>query len=150
MSLAPWRLSRRRRRLKHHDSQQIGEAVAVRVGLEADQVVGEHRLHQLAIVRQVRDGRAVGPWGVQEEADLPRDAELAQIARERQEMIVVDPERRVGPAEGGERARHIGVHRQIGAIIGFGDAREVGAVMQQRPQRRIRIAFVEAGIVLVG
>ena len=56
------------------------------------EVVGEHRLGQFAVLRQLRDGAPPGPGRVQEEADLLADAEPAQFPPQRQEMIIVDPE----------------------------------------------------------
>ena len=90
------------------------EVFAILLGLETDEVVGQHRLDQLAMMRHAADQRARRPWRMQEEADRLRHAEIAQLRAERQEMIVLHPEHGIGLAEAHQRARHEGVHFAIG------------------------------------
>ena len=92
-----------------HDETEIGlrvgqEILAILLGLEADQVVGQHRLDQLAMMRHACYHGARRPRRMQEEADRLRDAEIAQFRAEREEMIVLNPERRC-PASGIAAAR---------------------------------------------
>src|SRR6185437_909657 len=96
-------------------ARQISEEIAAIVtGLESDQIVGEHRLDQFAMMRHPGDDARRGPWRVQEEAERPGDAELAQFGAQRKEMIVLNPERRVGLLKAQQCARHEGVHFTIG------------------------------------
>ena len=81
----------------HVGAQELRKIVAVAVGLEADEIIGEHRLDEVAVLRQARHDAAVRPRRVQEEADFPLDAEFAQLRAERQEVIVVHPDGRVAP-----------------------------------------------------
>ena len=84
---------------------------------------------------------------MQEEADRLRDAEIAQLRAEREEMIVLHPERGVRLLEAQQRARHEGVDLAIADIIVLRSADQIGARMQRRPQRRIGEAFVIAAVM---
>src|SRR3974390_3373948 len=64
-------------------TQQVGKVVSIRIRLETDQIVGEHRLHELAILRELGDDVPLRPRRVQEDANFTHDADLAQMARER-------------------------------------------------------------------
>ena len=123
------------------------EILAILLGLEADQVVGQHRLDQFAMMRHARHQRARRPRRVQEEADRLRNAEFAQLGAEREEMIILHPEGGIVLAEAQQRARHEGVDFAIAEIVFAGGADQVGARMQRRPQRRIGEAFVIAAIM---
>ena len=126
----------------------VGQKIlAVFLGLEADQIIGQHRLDQVAMMRYTADHRAGGPGCVQEEADRSGDAEISQFRAKCQKMIILNPERGVGLLEAEQRARHEGVHFAIGQVIVVAGLDQVGAGMQRRPQRRIREAFVIAAIV---
>ncbi len=134
---------RQRQRVAH-----IGdEIVAVVLGLEADQVVGQHRLDQLAMMRHALDDGSRRPRRVEEEADRLAHAEVAQLRAERQEVIVLHPERGVGLVEAQQRARHEGVDLAIAEIVALRDADQIAARMQRRPQRRIGEAFVIAAVM---
>ena len=85
------------------------EILAVFLGLETDEIIGEHRLDQFAMMRHARDDRTRGPGRVQEETDRLADAEIAQFRAERQEMIILNPEGSIGLFESQQRARHEGV-----------------------------------------
>jgi len=69
--------------------------LAIVAGLETDQIVGQHRLDQFAMMRHAADNGARRPGRVQEKADRVGDAEIAQFRAQRQEMIVLNPERGV-------------------------------------------------------
>src|SRR6202022_544449 len=55
------------------------EIFAIVLGLESDQIVGQHRLDQFAMMRDAFDDAARGPGRMQEEPDRLRDAETAQF-----------------------------------------------------------------------
>ena len=135
-----------------NDETEIGlrvgqKILAILFGLEADQIIGQHRLDQFAMMRHAADHGARRPRRMQEEADRLRDAEIAQFGAERQEMIILNPERGVRLAEAQQRARHEGVHFAIADIVVLGGADQIGARMQRRPQRRIGKAFVIAAVM---
>ena len=125
----------------------IEKILAVLVGLESDQVVGQHRLDQFAMMRHAADHGARRPGCMEEETDRLRHAEIAQLRAEREEMIILNPERRVGLCESQQRARHEGVHFAIGEIVLLRRANQIGARMQRRPQRRIGKALVIAAVM---
>ena len=126
----------------------VGEEVlAILFGLETDQVTGQHRLDQLAMMRHAADHGARRPWRVQEEADRLGDAEIAQFRAERKEVIVLDPERGVRLLEAQQRPRHEGVHLTVADVVFLGRADQVGTGMQRRPQRRIGKTFVVAAVM---
>jgi hypothetical protein len=126
------------------------EVLAILFGLETDEVVGQHRLDQLAMVRHAADQGARRPGRMQEEANRLGHTEIAQLRPERQEMIILHPEHGVGLAEAHQRARHEGVHFAIGNIVRLRRADQVGARMQRRPQRRIGKTFVIAAVMRRG
>ena len=84
---------------------------------------------------------------MQEEADRLGDAEIAQFGAERQEMVVLNPERRIRFPESQQRARHEGVHFAIAEIVLLRGADQIGARMQRRPQCGIGKAFVIAAVM---
>jgi len=69
--------------------------VAVTLGLESDEIIGQHRLDQLAMVRHPLHDVGSRPWRVQEKSDRIDDAEIAEFRPKRQEMIILHPERGV-------------------------------------------------------
>jgi len=54
---------------------------------------------------------------MQEEAERSGDAEFAQFGAQREEVIILDPERRIGFLKAQQGARHEGVHFAIGCVI---------------------------------
>ena len=127
--------------------QIVKEIVAIVLGLEPDQIIGQHRLDQFAMMRHAFDDGARRPWRMQEEAERLGDAEIAQFRAQRQEMIILNPERGIGLLESQQRARHEGVHFAIGEIIFLRGADQIGPGMQRRPQRRIGEAFVISAVM---
>ncbi|MGY3077479.1 hypothetical protein ACVWZZ_003850 [Bradyrhizobium sp. LM6.10] len=71
---------------------------------------------------------------MQEEADRVVDAEIAQFRAEREEMIVLHPERRLCFPEAHQGARHERVDLAIAHIVITRDADQVAARVQRRPQ----------------
>jgi hypothetical protein len=84
---------------------------------------------------------------MQEEADRSGDADLAQLGPERQEMIILHPERRIAFVEAHQRASHEGVDLAVRTIIALRHADQVAARMQRRPQRGIGEAFIIATVM---
>ena len=123
------------------------EVLAILLGLETDEVIGQHRLDQFAMMRHATNHVARRPRRMQEEADRLRDAEFAQFRAEREEVIILNPESGVGFAESQQRTRHKSVHFAIALIVVLGRADQIGARMQRRPQGRIRKTFVVAAIM---
>ncbi len=113
---------------------QVGqEILAILFGLETDQVIGQHRLDQVAMMRHAADHVTRRPRRVQEEADRLRDAELAELRAEREKMIILNPERGVLFSKAQQRTRHKGVDFAIAEIIVLGGTDQIGAGMQCRP-----------------
>ena len=99
------------------------------------------------MMRHAFDDGARGPRRVQEKSDRPGDAEIAQFGAQRQEMIILDPERGVRLFESQQRPRHEGVHFAIAEIIFLRGADQVSPGMQRRPQCRIGEAFVISAVM---
>jgi hypothetical protein len=121
-----------------NDGVQLGlhigqEILAIFFGLETDQVIGQHRLDQVAVMRHAADHGTRRPRRVQEEADRLRDAELAQLRAKREKMIVLNPEHDVRLPEAQQRTRHEGVDFAIAEIVVLGGTDQIGAGMQRRP-----------------
>ena len=73
------------------DTRQEGLQIVVR--LETDLVVLAQIPHQVGIVGQHPQHLPVRKRNVQEKADGPAEPLLAQIAAQRNELVVVDPDR---------------------------------------------------------
>ena len=74
-------------------------------------------------------------------------AELAQLRAEREEVIVLHPEHRVGFAELEQRPRHEGVDFAVGQVVTVRNADQVAAGVQGGPQRRVGKTLVEAAVM---
>ncbi len=123
------------------------EVLAVVGRLESDQIIGQHRLDQFAMMRHPFDDGVRGPRRMQEKSDRLRHAAIAQFRAERQEMIILNPERGVGLFKAQQRARHEGVDFAIADIILLRSADQIGARMQRWPQCRVRKAFVISAVM---
>ena len=99
------------------------------------------------MMRHAVDDGARRPRRMQEEAERLRHAEIAQFRAQRQEMIILNPERGVRLAKAQQRPRHEGVDFAIGEIILLRGADQIGAGMQRRPQRRIGKTFVISAVM---
>ena len=69
------------------------------------------------MMRNPGDDAWRGPRRVQEEAERLGDAEFAQFGAQREEVIILDPERCIGLLKAQQRAGHEGVHFAIGGVI---------------------------------
>ena len=112
---------------------RFGEIGAVRVGLETDEIEIEHGADQLAMPWQPQERRVVRKRRVQEQADRTVDAELAQFVAERQEMVVVDPDRSLRRQKSPQRPRHDPVDVAVGQIIVVVGVDEIRPRVQYRP-----------------
>ena len=77
------------------------ERAQIVLRLEADHVVARQVAQQLGVGRQHAQHLDVGKRNVQEEAERPLHAELAQPAAERNQVIVVHPDQVVAAASSG-------------------------------------------------
>jgi hypothetical protein len=134
--------------VRHHPGDVVVEGLQVGRGLEADEVVGHQRAHQAAVIDQDGEDFRRREGGVQEEADAPVAAQLAQLLAERDQVIVLHPhdvavlEQRHQPF--GEQLVDLVV---VGEVVAL-EHREVGAVMEHRPQGLVGEALVVAAIVI--
>ena len=101
----------------HFHLEVVDKIVPVFIGLEADEIVGQHRFNQFAMMRHPIDDVSRRPRRMQKEADRLVNIALAQLGAQRQEMIVLNPERCVRLAEPYQRSRHECIHLAIGIIV---------------------------------
>ena len=80
------------------------EVKQIRLGLEADEIVGEQRTHQPFVFRDRGHDWRRRHRNVQEEADRIRAAHRAQLGGERNQLVVVDPDGVVGAQQRSLRA----------------------------------------------
>ena len=72
--------------------QVIGKTMQIGLGLKADQIIGAQCLNQIAVIRQHAQQLRRRERRVQEEAERLVLVETAQLAAERDHMIVVNPD----------------------------------------------------------
>src|SRR3954462_1745140 len=126
-------------RLHHavaHLEAEIGTDAGYKVltifhGLEADQIVGEHRLHEFGMIGHILHHAARWPRRVQEKPKRAFHVEATQLRAERKEMIILNPEQRVRLLKAQQRARDERIDLAVGMIIVMGYADEVTAGMQR-------------------
>ena len=118
------------------------KSVAVLVGLESGDIIGAQRFDQALVTRQGDHDFRRRKRRVQEKADAIVDAELAQCASERDEMIILYPNQIIRLDQRREHGSEAAVDREI-------SLRGVAAIfdqpqpeMEERPKRGIRIAGV--------
>src|SRR5215471_11347611 len=80
-------------------------------------------------VRKRAHGVCARPRRVQEKSDLANDSKLPQLKAQRQEVVVMDPETRLGPAKRGKHSRHVGIDLSVGGIVFRTSAQKVEARM---------------------
>jgi hypothetical protein len=118
--------------------------------LETNQIVRAEIGDQLARDRQGFHHRWRRKRNVQEKAHRAMEAALAQHAAERDQMIVVRPHRVVRLQHGAEGIGEAAIDRQVALVILAAEAHQADPEMQQRPQRAVGEADIEAAIVLRG
>ena len=112
------------------------------LGLEANQIIFEHRAHQ-PLVKGQRDEQARGrPRDMQEEADAVFQSPRPQALAQGQQMIIMHPDQIVFLDQGLDAFGKAFVYPFIAfarLTLVFG---QIEPIMEQRPQCRIGIAIV--------
>ena len=88
-------------------------------------------------------------WDVKKKADTVGVAAAAQRVRDRDEMIIVDPDEVIGLDDLFEFSREMFVHSHISAEIPTRELGEVEPEMQNRPQHPVGEAVVVFLVVLL-
>ncbi len=118
------------------------EALEPFLRLETDHVVIEQRAHESLVIGQRDEQPRRWPGNVQEETDAVLEPARAQPLAQWDEMVIVDPDGIVGL----DQRRNLVGKAFVDALVALARLafvlREVEAVMEQRPQRRIGIAVV--------
>jgi hypothetical protein len=118
------------------------EAVEPVLGLEADQIVGEHRAHQPLVEGQGHDQPLRRPGDMEEEADPVAKPVLAQLHAQWDQMIIVDPDEVVGL----DQRRHRAGEALVDPLIAAAEAAVifgiVDPIVEQRPQGAVGVAVI--------
>ena len=147
------------RRLEHpHLATRIlilGDEVAneisgIALGLEADHVVLQQQRDELLVVGQGRQHLRRRHRDMKEEADPVGMAAAAQRVRDRDEVIVMDPDQVVGFDDLFEFGREMIVHPHVSGEIAPRELGEIEPEMQDRPQHPVGEAVVVFLVVLLG
>ena len=125
-----------------------GEVLAVAHRLEADQVVGEEGARELLVMRQRREDLGRREGDVEEEADRVGHLPLAQIGGERDELVVVHPDRVVGVEERRDLLGEAPVDGEIGRFRAGAQIGEVEPVVEERPEAAVGEAEIIAVVLL--
>ena len=123
------------------------EVRGVALGLEADEVEGAEAAGEPLVLRQRGEDLGRRERDVQEEAHPPFPARGAQLGAHQQEVVVVHPDDVVGTGELREQPGEAAVDRLVGGELGLVEVREVGAVVEHRPERAVGVAEVVAVVL---
>jgi len=115
--------------------------------LHADRIVRRQRAQQFIALRQALEQRWRREGDVEKEADRAANARIAQGLAEWKQVIVVHPDRVIGPQQRHQRFGECRVHRQVCGQFGPAEFGETDTAMQQRPQHAISEAAVVALVV---
>ena len=118
--------------------------------VETDDVIGREPPEQPLIGGQRARHIRRRPRDVKEEPDPVLEAQPAKLHRERNEVIIVDPDHVVRPQERSQRLREDAVHPEIAFRFGAVDLKEVQTVMADGPERPIGEASVIEVVVAPG
>ena len=122
--------------------QPLDKAAHVAAGLESDDVITRQHIEDQAVSGQGTQHIDIRERDMQEQADGILDAGLAQLAGQRDQVIVVGPDDVVSLQHRAQLARE----QRIDPLIGVTEAplvvEEVEHVMAQRPQTAVGIAVV--------
>ena len=133
--------------LGHQIAREIAD---VGFRLQSHQIVLQQQRQQPLVVGQNGDDFRRGEGDMQEEADAVGETALAKLLRDRDQVIVVDPDEVVGLEDlrqlGGEMLVHPEIAGQVAAI----ELGQVDAIMQHRPQHAVGEAVVIFLVVLLG
>ena len=112
-------------------------------------VVGEQRPHQPLVLRNGSRDQGRRQRYVQEEADALAAADRAQLGRQRDQVVVVDPDLVVGLQQRRQLAREQLVHAPVDVQVLAGvEVRRVQPVVEHRPQHAVAVAQVVAVMIL--
>ena len=123
------------------------EVGGVALGLEADEVEGAEAAGEPLVLRQRGEDLGRRERDVQEEAHPPFPARGAQLGAHQQEVVVVHPDDVVGAGELRQQPGEAAVDRLVGGELGLVEMREVGAVVEHRPERAVGVAEVVAVVL---
>ncbi len=112
------------------------------LGLQPDQVIAAQRPHDHLMIGQCDQDVGWRHRRMQEKADPILDAQLAQFARQRNQMIIMHPNQIVRPNHRPEHLREIFVDRDIALELGAMKFDQPELVMQQRPQRAVGVTQI--------
>ncbi len=126
-------------------AEEAAVIVAVVFGLEADEVVVGERADTLLLSRnrEQQVGRRTG--NVKEEADRIVEAPRPQLARQGDQVIVVDPDHVVGLEQLRQMVREERVDPQVAREVRSAELGEVDAVVEDRPEHTVG----ETGVVFL-
>ena len=113
--------------------QVVGELLDVGAGVQAHDIILGEVAAELLMAGQGRKDLGRRERDVEEEAHPLPAAETAQLARQRDQMVVVDPEQVVVAQERLQGCGEARVHLSVGGVGMRIEAREVDAVMADRP-----------------
>ena len=124
---------------------QHGRAEGVDVGLrlEAEHVVGQHRIHELAVDRQHAQRLDVREGHVQEERGRLLCPLFAQRARQRDQVEIVHPQQVVVAQQRPQRRGEAAVHLQVAGIVLVGEVHRLEKIVERRPERAVAEAVQE-------
>ena len=126
-----------------HLQQGGAEMPQIVVGVESDQIGAQHPLEHLGALGKHAEDLARTEWRVQEKPGFQIPACLAQHGGQQEKVVVVDPHHIALFRHLQDRLGEFPVHAAVGVPPVAGKLRALDHVVQQRPQRRIRISFVK-------
>ena len=111
--------------------------------MEADDIIGaQQRQHDICVAGQGHKSLGAREWRVQEEADRCFIPIGAQLARQRNQVVVVDPDHVVGLQERSQLAREQGVDPLVAGEVAASKSDQAEPEMEQRPQHLVAVAVV--------
>ncbi len=129
------------------EGRRAAERVAIGFGLKTEHVVGQHGLQHLAVHRQRAQHFDVGKRDVQEQPDGLRRSRLAQLLRQREQVVVVHPDEIAGFEQRQQQARVALVHALVGLVLRVVVTEAVHEVVKQRPQGAVAEAEIEVAVL---
>ncbi len=129
---------------------EIADEIArIPLGLEADHVVLQQQRDQLLVVRQRCQHLWRGHRDMKEKADPVGVAAAAQRVRDRDEVIVMDPDEVIGFDDLSELGCEMIVHSHVSGEIAARELGEIEPEMQDRPKHPVSEAVVVFLVVVL-
>ena len=122
--------------------QVVDEIADIHLRLQADEIVGGEHARQLAVLGDGEKCLRRRQRDVQKKADGIGDAERAQLHAERDQVIVVHPDRVVRPQQRTQCLGEALVDVEIDLVVASLELRDVEPVVKYRPQHGVGIAQV--------